>query len=140
VTNAYMPIGRAMEVLGLSRQRISVLIKDGRLNRFYIPGRRRGMVPCLLADDVYAYAAERQVAKPRRPKKPPQSPSWWDTPEGVIAGWHAAPVTDEDRIVAVLLLTGIVELADVFCVASRRRVARFEASGLGVREFINAGG
>ena len=135
-----MPITQAMGILGLSRQRIYGLINEGRLNRFYVAGRVRGMVPRLLADDVYAYAAERsQVAKPRpRTPPPPRRPRpVWPEPNPPLP---PPPVTDEDRIVAVLLLTGIVELNDIYRVANQRRVAAFQASGLNAMEFINAGG
>jgi hypothetical protein len=60
MTLEYMSITKAMKILDLSRARIYQLISDDRLNRFYVAGHRRGMVPRLLADDVYAYDEQRK--------------------------------------------------------------------------------
>jgi len=43
---------------------------------------------------------------------------------------------DEDRIVTVLLQTGVVSLIDVLQVQGQRRIAAFEASGLDVQNFM----
>lgn len=137
---AYMTVVEAMKVLGLSRQRIYALIAEGRLSRFYMPGRRRGMVPRLLADEVYAYAEARKARPPKPPKppkKPPRKPPAWLT-EPRTPTPHI-PVTEEDRIVAVLVLTGIVDMTDVFRAANRRIMAEFDASELVAADFVNAG-
>lgn len=50
----------------------------------------------------------------------------------------ALTAAEEDQIVAVLLLTGVVTKVDVYQAANLRRRAAFEASHETLREFVNA--
>lgn len=125
-----MTIPQAMAELHLSRQRINVLIKEGRLHRFYIAGRSRkrgAMVPRILSDEVYAYAQQPRRWQPHSPRpksKPAPRPRWW---EGVqVRRLPPPPPTEEDHIVAVLVLTGIVDMLDVYRVANQRILAEYD--------------
>ena len=55
-------------------------------------------------------------------------------------GHYPLTPEDEDRLVAVLLVTGIVSIPDILAVANARRRAAFEASGATIEEFVNSGG
>jgi hypothetical protein len=50
----------------------------------------------------------------------------------------ALSVAEQDHLVAVLLLTGVISRTDIYRAANLRRRAAFEASHQTLREFVNA--
>jgi hypothetical protein len=55
-------------------------------------------------------------------------------------GHYPLTEKDEDKLVGVLLATGIVSIIDILTVENARRRAAFAASGATIEEFVNAGG